>query len=292
MPSDSAAAGGPLRALLGRRGAARGSASRLAACLVAALLLGGCISEHQEQEIGDEMAGEINRQLPLVRDPLLNAYLARLGDTLAAVSGRAGLDYRFYLVNSAMVNAFALPGGHIYVTRGLLERTRTGGELAGVLAHEIGHVARRHGVEKLQRYLRTGSLVSMLYDLLPFGEPALLQQNPTQLAGILWSARHSREDEQEADHLAVEYLLRAGFDPEAIVSLLETLVDEEAATRTSPTAAWFSTHPLTADRIVETQREIVYETADAPRAPRRSLPSYPAFLRRVASLPTPADAFP
>lgn len=255
-----------------------------------ALLLSGCISERQEQQIGDEMAGEINTQLPLIRDPLLNVYLSRLGDNLAEVSGRSKLEYRFYLVNSEMVNAFALPGGHIYITRGLIERTRSGAELAGVLAHEIGHVAERHGVEKLQRHLRTGSLVSTLYTLILGGEPSILRQNPTRLAGILWSAQHSREDEQEADRLAVKYLVRAGFDPAAIVSLLETLVKEEQQMASSPTAAWFSTHPMTTERIVETQKEIEQELADSPRAEARRLTSYPAFLRRISSLPPPPDA--
>jgi predicted Zn-dependent protease len=262
----------------------------LVPCLLLALLLGGCISERQEQQIGDEMAGEINAQLPLIRDPLLNVYLSRLGENLAEVSGRSGLEYRFYLVDSEMVNAFALPGGHIYITRGLIERTRSGAELAGVLAHEIGHVAERHGVEKLQRHLRTGSLVSTLYTLILGGEPSLLRQNPTRLAGILWSAQHSREDEQEADRLAVKYLIRAGFDPEAIISLLETLVEEERQQAASPAAAWFSTHPMTTERIVETQKEIEEEVAESPRAEPRRLTSYPAFLRRIAALPPPPDA--
>lgn len=261
-------------------------------CLLLLILLSGCISEGQEQQIGDRMAGEINAQLPLVQDPLLNVYLMRLGESLAEVSGRPGLEYRFYLINSAMVNAFALPGGHIYVTRGLVERTRNGGELAGVLAHEIGHVAERHGVEKLQRYLRTGSLVSALYDVILGGEPSLLQQNPTRLAAMLWSAQHSREDEQEADRLAVKYLIEAGFNPMAIVSLLQSLLMEEQSQLSSPAEAWFSTHPLTADRIAETQKEIDDSGKDAgegSRGPQRRLTSYPAFLRRIASLPPPPD---
>src|SRR5690606_16631162 len=242
------------------------------------------------------MAAEVNRQLPLARDPLLNAYLGQLGGTLAEVSGRPAIDYHFYLINSAVVNAFALPGGHIYVTRGLVEHTRNGAELAGVIAHEIGHVAERHGAEKLERYLRTGSLVSTLYNLLPFGEPALLQQNPTRLAGALWSARHSREDEQEADRLAVRYLLHAGYDPEAILTLLRSMLSGENP-QSGRLEAWFSSHPLTASRIEETQREIDRQAAreeradpPPPRAPQRILASYPAFLRRVTALPPTPDS--
>ena len=129
-------------------------------------LFAGCVSEQREQEMGDLMAIDINAQLPMVEDPVLNAYVTSLGRALARVSERPGLDYHFYVINSPTVNAFALPGGHNYLTRGLIEQTRSGGELAAALAHEIGHVAARHGVDKMQRQLRTGSLVSVLYNLI------------------------------------------------------------------------------------------------------------------------------
>ena len=242
--------------------------------------------------MGDTMAAELNQYLPLVEDPLLRAYVTRLGRQLVEASGRPGLNYRFEIINSAEANAFALPGGHIYLTRGLIERTRTGAELAGVLAHEVGHVAARHGVQKLERHLRTGSLVSMMYQMILGGEPALLRQRGLELAGVLWNAQHSREDEEEADRLAVEYLLESGLDPRGIVSLLETLLaEEQAAGSTAPASAWFSTHPMTQTRIAITREEIREELAeDDSRARRLQLASYPAFLRRVASLPPPPDA--
>ena len=140
-----------------------------------ALLSTSCVSEQREQEMGDMMAADINAQLPLVGDPVLNAYVGSLGRVLASVSERPNLEYRFYVINSSSVNAFALPGGHIYLTRGLIEHTRTGSELAAALAHEIGHVAERHGVDKMQRQLRTGSLVSVLYNVFLGGEPDLLR---------------------------------------------------------------------------------------------------------------------
>jgi beta-barrel assembly-enhancing protease len=254
------------------------------------LLTAGCISEEREQELGDAMAADINRQIPLVREPLLTHYVSTVGNSLARVSDRPALDYNFYIINSAMVNAFALPGGHIYVTRGLLERTETGKELAGVLAHEIGHVAARHGVQKLQRHLRTGSVVNMLYNLILGGEPALLRENSLQLAGIVWSATHSREDEQEADRLAVEYMGRAGLDPEGIVTLLETLL-EDGVEDTSRIAAWFSTHPMTQERIDLAQAEIAQlEPGDSSPALERRIASFPLFLRLLANLPPPPDA--
>ena len=263
-------------------------------CLCLSLpALSGCISEDQEQGLGNEMAATVNKQLALVRNPLLNAYVSSLGRAIAAVSARPGLDYQFYIINSEAVNAFALPGGHVYVTRGLIERTRSGPELAGVLAHEIGHVVQRHGVEKLQRHLRTGSLVNVLYSIILGGEPAMLKDNPLRLAGFLWTANHSREDENEADRLAVQYLARAGVDPRGMLTLLQSLLEVEQADSTTAASAWFSSHPLTASRIAETEAVI---RADLPRveqvddAPELKFASYPAFLRLIAALPPAPDA--
>lgn len=262
---------------------------RLVPC-AALLLLVSCVSEKREQEFGDLMAADVNAHLPLVRDPILNAYVSGVGRVISSVSQRPHLDYRFYIINSASVNAFALPGGHVYLTRGLIEQTRSGPELAAVLAHEIGHVAARHGVQKMQRHLRTGSVVSVLYNLILGGEPEILQQNALQLSGMLWSASHSREDEEQADELAVEYLARAGVDPQAMVRLLRTLVEaEERDSGDAEIAAWFSSHPLTRDRLAATEQKIRDEQKEIAAESALEISSYPTFLRRVAALPPPID---
>ncbi|HET7275923.1 MAG TPA: M48 family metallopeptidase [Longimicrobiaceae bacterium] len=258
-----------------------GSARFLLLALIASLL--GCVDEQQEQKLGNSLAADLNEHLPLIQDPQTSAYVDSMGSALARVSSRPGLDYEFYVINSNVVNAFALPGGHIYITRGLIERTRSGTELAGVLAHEIGHVAARHGVQKLERELRTGSLVGLLYNLFLGGEPELLRRQPLELAGTLWSARHSRQDEAEADRLAVKYLIDAGVNPDGIITLFQELLEEEAS---DPRLAqeWFSTHPLTASRIASVKREI----ADAGQPDlqwKTEFPAYGAFLRRLQALP-------
>lgn len=270
-------------------GPARRISARVAAIVVLALGLTGCVSQEREQELGDMMSAELNAQLPLLEDPLLQAYVSRLGERMAAVSERPELDYRFYIINSEMVNAFALPGGHIYLTRGLIERTRNGPELAGVLAHEVGHVAARHGVQKLERHLRTGSLMRLMYQLVLGREPELLRQNSLEFAGVLWNASHSRADEEEADRLAVGYLVDAGVDPRGVITLLEALLEEERGD-TGVIASWFSTHPMTQDRIEVAREEIREELGDATPRIELRLSSYPAFLRRVESLPPPPDA--
>jgi beta-barrel assembly-enhancing protease len=255
-----------------------------------AVLLAGCVSEEQEQRMGDAIAADINRKIPLVHDPLLLVYINRLGLRIAQQSERPDVPYRFYIVNSAVVNAFALPGGHIYVTRGLIQRTSTASELSAVLAHEIGHVAARHGAQALERELRTGSVVSMLYQLLPWREPALLEQEALQIGGRLWFATHSRRAEREADRLAVRYLINAGVDPEGMLSMLEGLIDEEAE---GPQRAveWFSTHPTTENRLQVLRRKIEGMAGEIPPDLADDIASYPAFLGRVARLPPPPELF-
>jgi predicted Zn-dependent protease len=253
------------------------------------VMLAGCVSQEREQEMGDIMAAEINAQLPLLQDPLLVRYVERVGAALAQASERPSLDYHFYIINTEMVNAFALPGGHIYLTRGLIEKTRSEAELAGVVAHEVGHVAARHGVQKLERNLRTGSLIGVLYETMLGGEPEILRRNGLRLAGVLWNASHSREDEEEADRLAVKYLVKTGIDPRGVVTLLETLLREEVAD-SQGIATWFSTHPMTQARIRVARDRIAAELGDTPPRTEHSLPSFAAFRRRVDSLPPPPDA--
>ena len=156
--------------------------------------------------MGDLMAVDMNSQLPLVADPILNAYVSSLGNAIAGVSDRPDLEYRFYVINSPVVNAFALPGGHIYLSRGLIEQTASGSELAAALAHEIGHVAERHGVAKMERHLRTGSVVSMLYNVILGGEPEILRQDALEIGGALGrladlGERHQQFGTKHAQHL-------------------------------------------------------------------------------------------
>jgi predicted Zn-dependent protease len=250
-------------------------------------VLAGCVNERQEREMGERIAAQVNMQLPLVHDPVLHRYVNQLGNVIARESGRPGLQYRFYIVNSDAVNAFALPGGHVYVNRGLIERTENVAELSAVLAHEIGHVAARHGAEMMERQLRTGSVVGILYNLILGTEPAILDQRALQMGRALWTASHSREAELEADELAVEYMIEAGVDPAGMISLLTGLLHEELQ-EGEAFPQWFSTHPMTEERIDVAKREIADEAKDAGRNPRalaRDIPSYPAFLRRVRDLP-------
>jgi beta-barrel assembly-enhancing protease len=258
--------------------------------LLVPLLLAGCVSEQQEQRLGDAIATDINRQIPLVGDPLLVLYVNRIGMRIAEQSERPDVPYRFYIINSAVVNAFALPGGHIYVTRGLIMRTNSMAELSAVLAHEIAHVAARHGAQALERELRTGSVVSMLYQLLPWREPAILEQEALQLGGRIWFASHSRRAEREADRLAVRYMIRAGVDPDGMLTVLAGLLEEDQEEPQRP-VEWFSTHPTTEERLDLLQRKVEGLTDELPADLEEDVASYPAFLQRMARLPPPPEYF-
>ena len=130
--------------------------------ILGAVLLSGCeVSQDQEVAIGAETAQQIQEQLPLVSDSYVNSYINELGDTIAFRTSRANLDWHFYVVNSHQVNAFALPGGFVYVNRGLIEATTRADELAGVLGHEIGHVIQRHSVKQMQNQQKVGAVATL-----------------------------------------------------------------------------------------------------------------------------------
>jgi beta-barrel assembly-enhancing protease len=259
-------------------------AAALSAAL--ALVLSGCISEEREVVLGDQIAAQINVQLPLVRDAEVNRYLTALGRGIAAHSERPHLEYHFYIVDSPTLNAFALPGGHVYVHRGLVERTRNASELAGVLAHEIGHVAARHGAQNLQRQLRTRSMAATMYHLILDRGP-LLDREALDLGGALWNASHSRRAEVEADRLAVRYLLQSGVDPRGMLSLFSVLWEEEQQAGAPEQGSWFSTHPGTMRRMEATRGKI---REQLPRYGADGLAvdeeAFPRFLARLQALPS------
>jgi predicted Zn-dependent protease len=264
---------------------ARGTSARggALAALAAACLLGGCVTEQREVMIGNQIAAQVNAQVPLVQDVPLNLYINDLGRMLASRSQRPDLKYQFYIVDTPALNAFALPGGHVYVNRGLIERTKDISELAGILAHEIGHVAARHGAENLQRQMRTRSMATVMYQIVLNRGP-MLNQEALNLGGALWQAQNSRADEAEADRLAVDYLVKSGVDPRGMLSLFSALWEEEQHAAVGEQVSWFSTHPNTAQRMQATRVQI-RSLAAPPRPLARNNDSYAAFLRRLDALP-------
>lgn len=174
-----------------------------------------------------------------------------IGRRLAKVSDRQDLQYQFGVIQKKSLNAFTLPGGTIYVHTGILEKA-TDEELGGVIAHEIGHVAARHVAKHLQADLGF-SLAMHLATAAGVGPESAQVVN--SLYG-LFSRGFSRQDELEADRLAIRYMKRAGYNPGALVSFFEKLEEERPEDITDRALAWQSTHPLTSDRIMKAREEI------------------------------------
>lgn len=256
---------------------------------VLALMAGGSaavaacgISTQQEMQMGAQYAAEINRQLPLVNDAAVNNYINNLGRSIAQ-HGNRQLPYRFYIVNAPQVNAFAVPGGHIYVNRGLVERTRNMSELAGVLAHEIAHVEHRHGIDQMERAQGANLALTAAYVLLGRA-PTGLEEAAIGVGGQLYFARHSREAENQADASAVGLMVRSGIDPNGLPSFFQVLLAEQQR-QPGAVEQWFSTHPLTTDRVQNTQRMIGQLSPAQVRGLRQDSNEFQSMRNRLRGLP-------
>jgi predicted Zn-dependent protease len=240
------------------------------------------VSTQQELEMGAQYSNQINRQLPIIYDPTVSRAINLIGDDIAR-HGHRGINYTFYVVNARQVNAFAVPGGYVYVNRGLIERTRNFSELAGVLAHEIGHVEERHGVEQMERMQSTNLGLSLAYILLGRA-PGGAERAAINLGGGLYLARHGREAENEADRVAIPLLISSGIHPNGLVTMFETLLAEQQRSPSS-VGQWFSTHPTTRDRITATRSEINRFGSSRLRGLRTTSSQYNSLKARLRQMP-------
>ena len=254
-------------------------------CAVLAALAGaaGCAaSTASEVKMGQQAAQQANYQLPMVNDPELVHYINVLGDSLASVADTRDLDWHFYIVNSPEINAFALPGGFVFVNRGLIERVDSLDELAGVVGHEIGHVTMRHSV-KLQQKEQVTQIGEALGCILT---RVCGSQAANAALGIGTTAafsKMSRDAEHQADSVGMIYVLRAGIDPRGMTSMFEKLLAER---RRDPekTEAWFLSHPMEEDRIAFSMEAI--EKMDPKQLDKltRDSPNFRRFKKKMEEL--------
>jgi beta-barrel assembly-enhancing protease len=266
---------------------------RTSRLLPALLLLSGAacdVSEEQEVALGEQTARQIEAQLPSVDDPAVDRYINALGNSIARVTERRDLQWRFQVVDSRTVNAFALPGGFVYVNRGLIERAENLSELAGVLGHEIGHVTLRHSVDQMQKAQRTNVGLTLVCTLTSICESGAARV-AINVGGSALFARFSRADESEADSVGVDYVVRAGISPAGIPAMFETLLAERDR-RPGVVEAWFGTHPLEERRVDETRRLIARLSPAKTEALAVDSPEFQAFKRRVLALPPPPEGAP
>ncbi|HXT18635.1 MAG TPA: M48 family metallopeptidase [Gemmatimonadaceae bacterium] len=254
--------------------------------MTAAMGLAGCaISQQQEVQIGAEQAQQVNSQLPIVQDPAVNRYLNTLGDSIAHVTSRADLDWHFYMVNTNDFNAFALPGGYIYVNRGVAERSDTMDQFASVIAHEIGHVVLRHSVKQMEQMQGANLGATALCVLTSICNSGIAQAG-IQVGGAAVFAKFSRTDEAQADAAGVDELVRAGINPNGMPQMFEKLLAER---QSQPGAldAFFADHPLEEDRITASRDQVAKVNPAIIRTLTTDSPAFQQFKQRVRTLPAP-----
>src|SRR5215475_4752097 len=199
----------------------------------------------KEVALGRQLAAEVDRESKFVTDPIITEYVNRVGQNIILHSD-VKVPVTIKVIDSNEVNAFALPGGHLYVNRAVIETADNEAELAGVIAHETGHVAARHGVEQASK----GSLIN--YGTIPLiflgGWGGFAIRKAAGLAVPLTFLKFSRGAEEEADRLGAQYMWAAGYDPHAMVTFFEKLEAKEKK-KPGTIAKAFSTHPMTSDRI-------------------------------------------
>ncbi len=210
----------------------------------------------QEASVGAQEHQKVEAQFGKFMTGPVSDYVNQVGQRVAAQTERTDVQYKFHVIDSPIVNAFALPGGYIYVTRGLMSLANNEAELAGVLAHEIGHVTGRHSAARASQ----GAIVGLGAAILG---AAVGSSSAAQLANVgsdLYIKSYSRGQEHEADSLGVRYLSRSGYDTRAMASFLaslqaETALQAKIAGKDGNVPEYFSTHPLTQDRVVQASAE-------------------------------------
>jgi predicted Zn-dependent protease len=202
------------------------------------------VSLEEEWQLGQQLERDLAQKLRLVNDRSALAYVNEVGQRIVSQTEMRNLPWKFHIVADDEVNAFNIPGGHVYINRGLIRTAGNVAEFTGVLAHEISHGVSRHGTEQLTRSYG----LSIVAGLVLGENPAIYQQILAQIVGTGTLANFSRNAEREADSLGVTYMARAGYDPIGMATMFEKLLARRQS-QPGAVAKFFSTHPLTEDRI-------------------------------------------
>ncbi|MGA3085022.1 MAG: M48 family metalloprotease [Thermodesulfobacteriota bacterium] len=205
----------------------------------------------EEQKLGEDVVREVEEKFSVIRDPLILEYLNRLGREILKQAGTQPYPFRFYLLKDPQLNAFSVPGGHVFVTTGIIEIMNSEAELAGLLGHEITHVTHHHISSQIEKQKKIGiaTMAAVLLGILA-GNPAIAAAT---MAGSMATAQtmflqYSREDEDDADNYGFKYMSKAGFNPKGMIDLFDKL-RRWGSFGSEGVPAYMMTHPLTVDRI-------------------------------------------
>ena len=208
------------------------------------------LSVEKEKEMGRRLVLQIENELEIIQDPTVQQYVDRIGERIISHVGRTPYEFRYYVVKSPDPNAFAIPGGHIFLASGLIIMASSEDEVAGVVGHEIAHIKARHMAQRIERAkkLSFATLAGILAGVIVGGKAGGAMMTGSLAAGQALALKYSREDEREADQLGFHYLVKAGYDGWGMVSLLRKLHRMSFLSPGTP-PSYLSTHPGTEDRI-------------------------------------------
>jgi hypothetical protein len=236
-------------------------------------------------KLGREAAAEVRKQFPVIEDGQVATYLGRLGRELVAQAppdlNHPEFEYSFTAVNLKEINAFALPGGPMFVNRGMVDAARTEGEVAGVMAHELAHVLLRHGTANATKAQNAqfGALAGAIAGAIIGGKVGNVVQQGSQFGAGTWLMKYSREYEKQADLLGAQIMARAGYDPNDLARMFETISKQS---RGSGAPEWLSSHPNPGNRT----QYIAQEARALPVSPREERGrDFQAAKQAFASLP-------
>jgi predicted Zn-dependent protease len=237
------------------------------------------MSEAQEIQLGQQSDPEVRAGMGVYPDQALQEYVTDVGMRLARASQRPELPWHFAVVDVPAVNAFALPGGYIYITRGLLAHLDTEAEMAGVLGHEIGHVTARHAARAYTRSASVGIGAAITSILVPSAEP-IAAAAQTGL-GVLF-LKYDRGQEVQSDRLGAEYVAKVGWAPSGMSGVLETLGRISAATDRRGVPNWLATHPQPEDRVAKVTETV--QTLEATRPASEWIVNRDPYWKRLTGL--------
>ena len=244
-------------------------------------------SEEQEKSMGKQYSDELKTKLDLVQDSFVQSYINQIGQKLAQNSLRPDIGYEFQVVNTGEINAFALPGGYIYINRGLINTAGSESEVAGVIGHEIAHVVGRHSTNQMSKQLLLTGLV-MGAGIGVGAKSERWGEIIGALGGVgvaLTSMKFSRDHERQADRLGMATMVQSGYDPSGMISMFQRL-NTESMKKGSSAMTFMSTHPLPAERVKNMEAEVRSQYASAA-ALTKTTRSFEMVKERMAAMPMP-----
>jgi predicted Zn-dependent protease len=247
----------------------------------------GSMTIEKERQVGEEFLLQLQQEIPLVEDPFVTSYLNRLGQKLVTQMGPQPFKYRFFIVDDPSMNAFAVPGGYVFVTTGMIRQTSREGELAGVLAHEISHIYARHMAKTMEKakFTTIASLIGAMAGVFLGGVGGAALSQAVVLGSAAGGAsamlKYSRDFEKEADSLGFKWMLKAGYNPRDMISIFRKL-GKQRWFEGGEIPIYLSTHPDVDSRLVDLSHQLSLHQDEIQQSPNS--PDYQYFAVRVEAI--------